>query len=384
MPYTAPTVNYATTQNGTYTTLTGVQSVHIVRGRTYFQDNFQASSCTIELIPAASYSTPLAIGQYIDVRVTNTDTARAYFCGKITDIRRSYDIPYNASTGLAPGDRIIISATGGTGLTAAYTFQASVPSGNTIAAAECTSQMGLICTLAGVVLVPNVGSNLTSSTITLPGQNALDLVNKIARTAQYFIDDRDNQRDNVGVLAGQVGMIVGPPTTTSATFSDTGPIRYTGLEFFSSAENVFNQINVYPDGLATQSQTGTAPFNSLDYYTTNNTTADAASLAGLLYNLFNGLTTAVPFTLTTDTNADDTWLGVAQLQTPTGGAGYIAAGATITFRGATYNAQIQRIAVSFTPDVARLALTLSPNLGTPFTLNSNQFGILDTNRLGYP
>jgi hypothetical protein len=225
--------------------------------------------------------------------------------------------------------------------------------------------MGLICTLAGVVLVPNRGSNLTSSTITLPGQNALDLVNKIARTAQYFIDDRDNQRDNVGVLAGQVGMIV-------------------GLEFFSSAENVFNQINVYPDGLATQSQTGTAPFNSLDYYTTNNTTADAASLAGLLYNLFNGLTTAVPFTLTTDTNADDTWLGVAQLQTPTGGAGYIAAGATITFRGATYNAQIQRIAVSFTPDVARLALTLSPNLGTPFTLNSNQFGILDTNRLGYP
>jgi hypothetical protein len=218
----------------------------------------------------------------------------------------------------------------------------------------------------------------------LPGQNALDLVNKIARTAQYFIDDRDNQRDNVGVLAGQVGMIVGPPTTTSATFSDTGAIRYTGLEFFSSAENVFNQINVYPDGLATQSQTGTAPFNSLDYYTTNNTTADAASLAGLLYNLFNGLTTAVPFTLTTDTNADDTWLGVAQLQTATGGAGYIAAGATVTFRGATYNAQIQRIAVSFTPDVARLTLTLSPNLGTPFTLDSNQFGILDSNRLGYP
>ncbi len=88
MPYTAPTVNYCATMAGTYTTLTGVQSVSISRGRRYFQDNFQASQCVVELIPATSYSPELAIGQFIDVRVANTATSRAFFTGQITDVER--------------------------------------------------------------------------------------------------------------------------------------------------------------------------------------------------------------------------------------------------------------------------------------------------------
>lgn len=387
MPYTPPTVNYCATQNGTYAQLTGVQSVQIARGRTYAQDNFQASTCEIELIPAASYSPALAIGQFIDVRVTNSATAKAYFCGKITDIRRTYEMPYSAGTGLAPADRIFISATGGTGLMAKYTFPSGalpgLPSG-IIAAGECTSQQSTAATLAGVFLTPSSVTAINSSAITLAGQGCLDVVNKIARTAQNFVDDGDNQRDTSGLYAGQVLAVVNPPLTDTATFSDAGAIKYNGLEFLSSAENVFNQVNVYPDGLATQSQSGTAPYNSLDYYTTNATTGDAASLAGLLYNLFNGLTTAAPFRITTDTAVDDTWAAIAQLTSSAGNRGYIGAGVSITFRGATYTAQIQRITVSFYPDIAHLTVTLSPSLGTAFTLDSLTFGILDTNRLGYP
>lgn len=387
MPYTPPTVNYCATQNGTYVNLTGIQSVQIVRGRTYVQDNFQASTCMIELIPAASYSPALAIGQFIDVRVTNSATARAYFCGKITDVRRTYQMPYDSGTGLAPSDRIIITATGGTGLMAKYTFPSGALTGlptGIIDAAECTFQQSQAATLAGVFLTPTSVTTVQSSAITVAGQGCLDIVNKIARTAQNFVDDADNQRDTIGSYAGQVAATVTPPLLQNAAFSDTGAIKYSALSFYSSAENVFNQVNVYPDGLATQSQSGTAPYNSLDYYTTNATTADGASLAGLLYNLFNSLTTPAPFTLSTNTAVDNTWAAVAQLTSSAGDRSYLGAAATVTFRGATYTAQIQKIAVTFYPDIAYLSVTMSPSLGTAFTLDSSQFGILDSNRLGYP
>lgn len=379
MAYTAPAIAYATTQNGTYTALTGVQSCVIARGRTYIQDNFQASTCTIELIPANSYATALAIGQYIDVRVTNTATARAYFCGQITDVERVYDMPYDASSGAAPGDRIRIQATGGTGKMAQYTF----PSG-TLAADTVTGQLSALGALANVYLTPNLASSVNGSAIALAGQGALDVANKICKTGQQFIDDGDNQRNTSGSYGTQLLAISTPAGLSTAAFSDTGAIKYNRLTFLSTAQSTFNQVNVYPDGLASQSVSGTAPYNSLDYYTNNATTGDAASLANLLYNLFNGLTTPTPFTITTDTAVDDTWLAIAQIQNSAGAVGYLGAAATVTFRGATTNAQIQRIMVAFTPDRATLTLNLSPSLGQAFTLDSTLFGILNTNRLGYP
>ena len=381
MPYTAPTVNYSTTQNGTYTTLTGVQSVMITRGRNFIQDNFQASSCIIELIPANNYATPLAIGQYIDVRVTNSATARAYFCGQITDIERIYDMPYTTATGAAPGDRIIITAAGGTGMTAQYTFSASA---GTLAAGVTTTQMSSVFFSANVILIPNIASSINGSAISLPGQGAFDVINKLCRTGQHYVDDGDNQRDTSGIYGSKLFAISTSAGLVNASFSDTGAIRYNRLTYQSSAQTRFNQVNVYPDGLATQSTSGTAPFNSLDYYTNNATTGDAASLSGLLYNLFNTLTTPTPFTISTDTNVDDTWLGVAQLQTGTSGPAYLGGGATVTFRGTTVTAIIQKIAVVFTPEQATMTLNLAPSLGQAFILDSNQFGILDTNRLGYP
>jgi hypothetical protein len=381
MPYTAPTVNYATTQNGTYTTLTGVQSVQIVRGRNYIQDNFQASTCVIELIPATSYATPLAIGQFIDVRVTNSATARAYFCGRITDIERTYDIPYTSATGAAPGDRIIISASGATGITAQYQFSASA---GTLAADVTTTQMSQVFSPCGVILIPNIGSSINGSAISLPGQGAFDVINKLCRTGQHYVDEGDNERNTSTIFGSNLFAISTSAGLINASFSDTGAIRYNQLTFQSSAETRFNQINVYPDGLATQSTSGTAPFNSLDYYTNSATTSDAASLSGLLYNLFNTLTTPTPFTISTNTNVDDTWLAVAQLQTGTSGPAYLGGGATVTFRGTTVTAIIQKIAVVFTPDQATMTLNLAPSLGQAFILDSSQFGILDTNRLGYP
>ena len=133
MSYTPPTVNYATTSVGTFTSLTGIQSVTINRGRRHFQDPYPPTVCTIELIPADSYATPLAIGQFIDVRDTNSGSSPCYFTGRIIDVVRRYDMPYNNVTGAAPGDRITITATGATGLIGSANLDAvSIAGGTTV------------------------------------------------------------------------------------------------------------------------------------------------------------------------------------------------------------------------------------------------------------
>jgi hypothetical protein len=183
MAYTAPTVNYSTTLDGTYTSLTGVQSINIRRGRTYFQDNWLPSQCVVELIPANTYATPLAIGQYIDVRTTNSASSEAYFLGIITDVERVYDIPYDASATLnAPGDRIIITAVGPTGMIAARTI-ASLSFG-----ASTTTRLQAKLAASGsafvtVNFVPTTQSSLTAIT----NQGAFDVINQLARTDQSVL-----------------------------------------------------------------------------------------------------------------------------------------------------------------------------------------------------
>jgi hypothetical protein len=141
--------------------------------------------------------------------------------------------------------------------------------------------------------------------------------------------------------------------------------------------------------LATQTATsGSAPYNSLVYDTYNQNTSDAASLAGYIVNL-QSLTTAVPFSITTDTKMAANCTTISELSTSAVFADVTAgmnlgAAVTVEFRGTTVTAQIQGINTTFYPDYAQVQLYLSPSLGTAFTLDSSAFGVLDTNRLGYP
>ncbi|CAB4204699.1 hypothetical protein UFOVP1401_20, partial [uncultured Caudovirales phage] len=117
MAYAPPNVYYASAFDGTYTKLSGVQSVSINRGKARFQDPTTASQCSIEVIPQSTFPA-MTIGQFIDIRDTNSGASSAYFAGKITDIQRTYAIPYNAGTGATPADRVVITVTGGTGVLA--------------------------------------------------------------------------------------------------------------------------------------------------------------------------------------------------------------------------------------------------------------------------
>ena len=379
MPYTAPTVNYSATNNGTYTTLTGVQSVVVRRGRQRFQDPMPQSSCTIELIPANSYALPLAVGQFIDVRDANTSTSPCYFAGQITDVIRTYDIPFNSGTGAAPGDRITITATGGTGaLGSATLINYSMPE-----QAVSVSLDGL-ASQANVLFIYEDNTVFNSAqTLNVPLLNA---VNTLMQTGQMLMDDLDTERSG-----SKRGLYIYNNTakTPAYTYSDTGATRFKTLEYQSSVQDVFNYVEVDPVGLANQvTNSGTPPYNALTYTTYNRSTADALSLSGYLFSLLSGQLTPVPSVLATDTATADGCMTVARIPkgsgSPVSGGQVIGAMASITFRGSTVAGQIQGINASFYADRASVQLYFSPSLGVSFTLDSTTNGVLDTNRLGYP
>lgn len=388
MAYTPPTVNYSTTINGTYTSLTGIQSVAINRGRQRFDQNFSGTRCTIELIPATSYATPLAIGQFIDVRATNVANAAAYFVGTITDIERKYAIPYNTSTGLAAADRIIISATGTTGVLGKATL-----ADYTLTETDCTASItgaALEVDTWVTYIYPDY-TRIINSPSTVSNIGVLDLVNGLLRTCQYFIDDIDNKRVTYAGKAN-IGATFSPGVNNSSyTFSDagtSGALTFTDLEYLSSVQNTFTEAQVLALGLATQSATsGSAPYNTLVYNTYNVNTVDAASLAGYIINM-QSVPTAVPYSITTNTLTAPTCTDISVLTTTdalftAGLTVNLGAAITVIFRGTTVTAQTQGINTTFYTDYATVQLFLSPSLGTPFILDSSVFGVLDTNRLGY-
>jgi hypothetical protein len=374
MPYTPPTINYCATIDGAYTTLTGVQSVSISRGRQRNADPFPQSSCVVELIPANSYAVPLAIGQFIDVRQTNSDSSRAFFAGRITDVERVYAMPYNSGTGAAPADRIRITATGGTGILAtnynAFSW-ATGPWSNGISQLQS---------------VTNVRIQAESSTFSISAQTleagALDVLNVLLNTAQKVVDDSDKRRIDDGRVA-EVFVYQSSPNVV--TFSDNGTgFAMKNINFVSSAQNTFTRVNVDAAGLATQtSTTGTAPYNTLNVTTYNANTTDALSLSGYLLGLNSTQLQAAPAVVQTDTTvaATCTELVYLCLNGPT--YGYIGSPVQIIFRGSTLLAAVQGLSATFYPDYASVQLYCSPNFGTPFTLDSIAFGVLNSNRLGF-
>ena len=385
MAYTAPTVNYSTAVNGTYTTITGVQSVAISRGRQRFQDPFPQSSCVVELIPATSYATPFAIGQYLDVRASNTGNTNCYFQGRITDVERLYSMPYDTGTGYAPEDRIRITATGGTGVLGSnqlvnYTF----PSQN---ASYIVENLCYKANVDNFGIEPVIGTDLTPI---LSGQtfsgSALDLMNIVLRSLVGHIDDVANRTSTqLGVMPSG-----NRPGDSLFIFADTGGIntfRFTDLQFLSSVQNTFNEVNVEAAGLATQSATGTPPLNSLNYSTYNSTTAQSLNQANYLYAMLSGQVQACPYVIgVSDTAQDGIVETLAQMfnTEQTFQRRILQSTARITFRGVTSEGIIQGISAVFYPDNATAQIYLSPSLGQPFTLDSTSFGVLDTNRLGYP
>jgi hypothetical protein len=381
MAYTTPTVNYCATVDGTYTSLTGIQSVSISRGRQRFQDNFPQTNCTIELIPATSYALALAVGQFIDVRDANDRYSPCYFQGVISDIERKYEMPYDTVSSYAPADRIIITATGPTGALGKQSL-----SNYSFASQLVDTTIDGYALSFNVVAFTNTPSTVISTAQTFTG-GSLDLTNTLLRTQQYLIDDADNNRTGVVFFDDFTNTVTTFPAgqgNVNYTFSDAGTVgalKFSNLEYLSSVQNTFKQVQVVSPGNATQSATsGAAPYNTLVYNTYSLNTTEALNLANFVLST-KSIDTASPYSIRTNTNLSATCTDISKLSdladlSADNLAMNLGASVSIIFRGTTATAQIQGINTSFFPDYASVQLFLSPSLGTAFTLDSTVFGIL--------
>jgi hypothetical protein len=362
--------------------------VSINRGRQRFQDNFQQTSCVIELIPANSYALPLAVGQFIDVRDANNGTSPCYFFGVISDVSRKFDMPYNSVSGAAPGDRITITATGPVGLIGSNSFTRS----SGVQSASGGARGAAI--QAGVGAIVQVFASRLASAVNFTG-GALDLVNTYLRTGQFFIEDLDGQRSSSTPQQFYMQLYEAGRFNINYTFSDAGTLgafKFAALEYLSSVQNTFTEVEVVAPAIATQTaSTGVAPFNTLVYNTLSNSTADALDLANLILGLQDSVA-VTPFSISTNTLLSPTCTSMslvnyyitvgASVVVPYPGAN-LGSGVTVEFRGTTVEAQIQGINTTFYPEYAAVQLYLSPGIGVPFTLDSATFGVLDTNKLGF-
>lgn len=393
MAYTPPNVYYSSTFNGTYTKLDGVQTVLINRGKSRFQDPTTASRCSIELIPQSTFPA-MTIGQFIDIRDTNSGASSAYFAGTITDIQRTYAIPYNSSTGAAPADRVVISVTGGTGSLATSATRA----GN-ITAVDATYYLMTIPMFSSVygITPQNIGFSYAGApSPNTIGQNVLAAeeqiwlnFNKTLNTIQYSVDDLDLNRtfqlnfiSQAIVYAGVYSYPTGQ-TGKSISFVDDGTTgstvyKYSQVEYASSIQSAFTQIIVESTLASVDANNANPPFVGLTYQTNVATSGQGTSLANYVLAI-NSSITPTPFTVNTSTIQQESSAALGKLaECPIGTA------VTFKFRGTTVSATVCGISANYYSDRANIRLTLTPSLGTPFTLDSTAFGILDTNRLGYP
>jgi hypothetical protein len=401
--------------NGTYTTIAGIQNLQFNRGRQRYSDPFASSNLTIEMLAPTNDALIPTVGNYIDIRATNSSASEAYFVGKVTDVLRQYDIPYTSATNSAPGDRIYITVRGALGLIGQYqaenigVFQVGLTR-------SILQTFDNFCGVLFNTKVEYIGNRFQWPTLLFESQgvyfsgSGLDTLNQLGRTNPYYFSDYDNARV-VTVADPSVGGInpgYGPRdfmigvrdaglsevSASNFTFSDTGAIRYDGIEFLtgnqnnytfiavSTGNNLFNDSGVSipnpipaPGGYADSSF---APYTTLDWTTNSMETDWSNDLGAIVYNRTTKPTIG-PFSITTTTAVDSTALNMALMNTH-----FVGETGSITFRGTTYKVSLEGVEVSMTPDQARVTCYFSPFPGDFFILDSASNGVLDTNRLGYP
>lgn len=405
MAYAPPNVYYASTFDGTYAQLAGVQSVSINRGKARFQDPTTASQCSIEVIPQSTFPA-MTIGQFIDIRDTNSGASSAYFAGKITDIQRTYAIPYNAGTGATPADRVVITVTGGTGVLASGYGSEGYGAGGVVDASEQMMTGTMLVANVYAVTSQNIGySYPTFATIVPIGQNVLipnvapwfDNINRVMNTVQYSVDDLDLNRTfkpnyaNIFDIYAGVYFYPTGQTGKSISFVDDGSTgstvyKYGQIDYVSSVQSAFSQVLIqyakYGASVYTNEElnvtSGNPPYVGFSYPTAIATTTQGTNLGNYVLAV-NSSASPVPFSIGTTTAIQESAAALGKLsECPIGTA------VTVKFRGTTVSATVCGISVNYYAEQANIRLSLTPSLGTPFTLDSSAFGVLDTNRLGYP
>lgn len=352
-------------------------------GRKQLTDRWTPYIMEVELIPTPSFTAP-QIGQLLEYNpnfIDDTATAR----GIITDVKRTYGIPKDATTGATPADRVRITAS------SIYMYKLSTAkvNGASLGSSSIAYALNALQTAAGtsvpiqlsggMLTVTTPYNTFTAQTQTYTG-NVLDYVNLMTTACCGYVNE--GGYGSIGLYMpdslklSQYGENADNPVV--ATYSDadannagTVTFRYDQIEFYSSADNTYDKINITYNNQTATAVAGTGTTT----YTTNTPLANASDAAQTASVMSKQLASdnPTPFRISMSNAV------TGNLVPYVGLSGY---SAKVKFRGTTYNCIVEGWTVTQTPGEARYTVYFSPSIGVPLVLDSTAFGILDTNILG--
>jgi hypothetical protein len=363
------TVDYST--NGTtWTNLPNIESISAFVGKSGLTDTYEPSRATIVMRYPNGFTSPntaLIVGTWI--RFQRDGTGYDMWRGKIRNVTVEWGKPFRSGVGAA--DFMTIECEG---VLAEWGRQSG--ENTAIAAGDLLTQMTTVAAIGSLAWGSSYPTGtypqMAASTV---DNSLLNWLNTAAATTGSVIKDGSGimglyTKDYLGFLPVSFSDV-----TKSSTVQD-----YESLTFDSLAQDYFTQVQIdMNSGSTVIRETGSAPFRTLRVSTFNASTGQATDLADWLLGVYSrpsfGISEVSAVASSQSTvNLD---LGYSYWDLP----GYRT---TLVFRGYTYTLTI--LGVAFTADANDSRFTYSvidADLTPYFYLDSNLYGILDTNKLNW-
>lgn len=366
--------------NGTtWTTIADLQQLNCTIGRRQLTDDWSASQTSFVFRYPTGFASPLAnlvVGTPIRFFSPNAN-ARGAWSGYIKDARVDYGIPYIGGVGNADyltitgeGAFALWGRTAGTGFTPVYPYA-------NVQLSEVLTNYGF--TWNGTLTGELVKQQATTTTVADWFQKFINTVQgrMIDGFPKYTVDDAYNR--GTVYVASNAAMSKSTVSFSDTTNDSTHQV-YDQINFDGIADNYFDQVVVTsPDYAEQVANDGSAPYRSYKVDTYAYTEAQAYDIAA--YVLAQGQSGIAPNQISCSSQSQN----VSKLDVLNANSfveivnRYI----EILFRGVTYTARIEGATLTAVPGSTRVTYFLSSQSANPYLiLDSAEFGILDTNRLG--
>ncbi len=353
--------------------LTDVQNVVVNTGRVQIQDPFRGSTAIItgrnpQNLPALEIGTNM----YIEI-LRSTVYGNVVFFGKISNIETIYGEVSNMDTWVIQIEDAIALA--GRALTGS-TFSWAAGTRTNIAAAQAGVSAGVaILDYYGTVGYSPQGQSFVSAQ-SLPTTNLLAILNQLATTEQGRMAGIDYE--TIGwVNRSDLGQTQFVTSFSDGSLTANYPVtKYNEIRFASLGDSSYSMATVEPAGLAPQTRgSGVRDFVAQSY---DETTAQAQNLADYILATLD-VNQAAPLTISciSEIQTNDALIDAFQ---------YAAIGwkVELILRGQRYNLFLNGGTMTINPEQIRVTFNVvSAEAQNFFILDSDTFGVLDQNKLGF-
>lgn len=351
--------------------LDNVQNITVSYGRTQPTDTFKSGTASISGRDLTGFPA-VEIGERITVNCLygSPTTSRTLFDGVVSDIQITYGVtPIYDRWSITCED--VLARVGRAYTTSSFSWSAGITT--TTAAENTINNATTGITISGFGAL--TGSSKVSAQ-TLANANVLQILNTLAVTEQGYLFA--NAYDGINFYprssVGQWNLI---GVFTDGSLATTDPkTTFNDVAFRSYADSYFTGVVVEPEGLATQSAGDTGRAYVIQTY--DESTTQAQNLAYYV-KAYLDAQTAFPSVISCLAEAQDNDYLVNLADYAGNGAR-----ASLILRGTRYEAFLDGVTITASPDSSRFTFNISNAASQSFfILDSSTFGVLDTSKLGF-